>query len=518
MSGTPSHRGPFDHGCPIPATHRRLSDVHDLWHEAVDDYFDPDRFRRRLNTLLQETRNVTFVLQGEKRRIPGFDGWYGQWQQRMRGDPIMRWLQDARTHVTKRGDLGALSKARATVLRSWLERARAETDVPPMLPLEAIVAMFTRRLPQELLDEGVLLVERRWVADSLPDHEVLDAVAHCYGVLSSLVKQGHERSGAEYLSAMMGPDGPRHVPTGHLSGRLPCMAFPDRWRRVCIHLGTGDTLSVAQIPATPNYDAARERYGDLVAALPRRDPIEIESADDFLGKFGRWLFDTGKVFLQRDGYHCAVLWMIGPGNAMHLHEIRHEDREQLMLVMENLADQVERCGVWGLASVHESWMAPLDPEHPGRAPSDSPDRREVFCVDVAVADGRVKQYMAPFRRVEGRIEFDEEFIDDRPTAFDLEPFRSVWRKSAYRLGSAVTVPDTARGEAVPRHRRDERCDSRRRSRSSRRGSPTRRPAGRRSGGLAGRGDSSARAARGTTALGSRPGASSSARRAATSAR
>ena len=62
--------------CPLPNAHRRLSECHRLWHHAAETYDDPEGFRTQLNALLQALRNVTFVLQKEKRSIPEFDAWY----------------------------------------------------------------------------------------------------------------------------------------------------------------------------------------------------------------------------------------------------------------------------------------------------------------------------------------------------------------------------------------------------------------------------------------------------------
>lgn len=75
--------------CPLPTTHCRLDDSHRLWHQTPDSYDDPDAFRVNLNAVIQALRSVTLMLQSEKRRIPDFDGWYGDWQEKMRADPVL---------------------------------------------------------------------------------------------------------------------------------------------------------------------------------------------------------------------------------------------------------------------------------------------------------------------------------------------------------------------------------------------------------------------------------------------
>jgi len=38
--------------CPLPTTHTRLHQVHDLWHRVAADYADPDEFVVSLNAAL----------------------------------------------------------------------------------------------------------------------------------------------------------------------------------------------------------------------------------------------------------------------------------------------------------------------------------------------------------------------------------------------------------------------------------------------------------------------------------
>src|SRR5664279_3760262 len=113
--------------CPIPNAHRRLEDAHFHWHEVRSAYHEPQEFRRHLNAAIQDLRNVTFALQGEKRAVPDFDNWYRPWQDRMKADPVLKWLVDARNTVVKRGDLETASTAKLSV-RNWLPQGHAVVD------------------------------------------------------------------------------------------------------------------------------------------------------------------------------------------------------------------------------------------------------------------------------------------------------------------------------------------------------------------------------------------------------
>ena len=83
---------PLAGSCPIPNAHRRLHECHRLWHAAAAEYDDQEGFRTSLNALLQALRNVTFVLQKEKRGIPDFDTWSEQWREIMGKDGVAAYV------------------------------------------------------------------------------------------------------------------------------------------------------------------------------------------------------------------------------------------------------------------------------------------------------------------------------------------------------------------------------------------------------------------------------------------
>src|SRR5215470_19431517 len=90
--------------CPVPKTHRRLVECHVLWHQALSQYQQPVHFQANLNATIQALRNITFVTQSEKHAFKDFDSWYAPWQERMKAEPRLRWLRDARNTVVKQGE------------------------------------------------------------------------------------------------------------------------------------------------------------------------------------------------------------------------------------------------------------------------------------------------------------------------------------------------------------------------------------------------------------------------------
>ena len=162
--------------CPVPETHRRLAQAHQLWHQVEASYQTPNVFAANLNAAIEALRNVTFILQKEKRAISDFDSWYPTWQARLKDDPLLFALHRARNIVVKERDLQAHSRAQVSIL-NWQRLPLVEFDVPPAKPTEQIISQFLETVPPlPIVDAEVLAIERRWVAKEFPDQEILEVL------------------------------------------------------------------------------------------------------------------------------------------------------------------------------------------------------------------------------------------------------------------------------------------------------------------------------------------------------
>lgn len=201
--------------CPLSAAEARLREAHRRWHDCLDGYQEPDEFQDALNSAIQALRNTTFMLQSSKANIPGFDAWYAAEQEKMRADPVLRWVVDARNTVVKQGDLETYSsltikivtgyedEARAVDLeqRTWseLQAARPEdltqtvTDAPVGTSVSDLFKLVDDiGMPLTIRSDASVIFERRWVAREMPRFELLTLLAHAYGRLRDLVSRSHE--------------------------------------------------------------------------------------------------------------------------------------------------------------------------------------------------------------------------------------------------------------------------------------------------------------------------------------
>lgn len=118
--------------CPLTSAHTRLRQAHELWHRTAASYPFPDDFVLNLSQLIVTLRQVTFMLQNQKGKIADFKDWYEVgWRARLKADPLMVWLYDARTTIEHVGDLDIASTAKVSVIADWLDGPYAVFEVPP---------------------------------------------------------------------------------------------------------------------------------------------------------------------------------------------------------------------------------------------------------------------------------------------------------------------------------------------------------------------------------------------------
>ena len=167
---------------------RRLRDLAQLLRNCGETYFSPDRFRQNTNQFLQTSRTVTFIIQKNKGGIPDFDTWYNvNVLQSWATDPVMSWAKDSRNVIEKEGDLEMQSTLEVAVLYSYdddedmvLKVAREELL---QASIEQLVKAAHRQLPTGMANAAVLKIQRRWVANTLPDRELIYAFTYVYSQL-----------------------------------------------------------------------------------------------------------------------------------------------------------------------------------------------------------------------------------------------------------------------------------------------------------------------------------------------
>lgn len=456
--------------CPTPSAHKRLEEAHRFWHRCLAGYQDPEEFRVNLNACIQALRNVTFVLQKEKRLISGFEDWYPDWQARMRADPIMQWVLKSRNRIVKEGDLETRSYAIARLVATYHDaaaevaaglgrpgkknqpvagpaaRADGETSAadrspdangpeikkisaPPRYGLDTIIRMiFKSDVPTRIIRQSTLNLERRWVDQALPDHELLDAMAHAFGELRQLLADAHDRCGMEH-GIVVGHDDAAVVDTRDLNeGRYPCMVTSRLVRTLSISMEDfspatgGRAWNVSFDQATA--EESRRNYGE--APPPPNDPA---SPVDWVPQF----IEIGTQILLKDKteHGWFVHYFIG-GDRVHSEVLMARHSADKRDLAQRTAELVAMNGFDGVIVTGEAWHAPLALDEDGVAipPSERPDREEVLIIHAEDATGRVRSVHVPIHRRRGRRttvgDVVEGSVEEARSYNFLAPTRAVW--------------------------------------------------------------------------------------------
>ncbi len=180
--------------CPIINSHNKLIETHILWHQTADFYQDPQRFNANLNATIQSLRNITFALQSEKDVIPNFHIWYPSWQERMRNDEVLAWLNNSRVNIVHKSNLETKSRA-IVIIKNYLDLATLTIELPSFLPNEAILLQLYTESPIDLksrqTEHSIITIERRWIEDNLPNWELLEALRHAFMVIKEIIQDAH---------------------------------------------------------------------------------------------------------------------------------------------------------------------------------------------------------------------------------------------------------------------------------------------------------------------------------------
>jgi hypothetical protein len=366
-----------------------FEDAHELWHDAADAYHDPAEFRRRAEALIQATRNVTWRLQSSRSELPQFDDWYPGWQDLMRADERLQWLNDARIDVVKRGGLRAESFAVVRIIDSYLEPKKQLLRLPAATATTDLVGRAQRKIPEEFRPHIAIEVSRRWVAEDRPE-ELLWLIGYCLHVLDALLLFAREateaglpvESPAEFLDLVLYPD---------------CMLFDPSWFPLLFEADTGDEFDFGFAERTVDVESVEriaKRYRVKKGSIEATDPIERAMQ----------VHDLARALFKRDGYYAPIVELGGPEpRDAAVFSTLPTDKRFKFLMWHALGREVRVKGYTSVIATTEIWMAPL-PENvqPYHDAESAPDRKEalVTWVDTQAADAR--QIVSPIVRALGK--------------------------------------------------------------------------------------------------------------------
>lgn len=453
--------------CVLEAAEGRLREAHRRWHEAAAAYQTPDDFRDAVNSCVQALRNVTFMVQAVKGRLPSFDAWYQEEQRRLQSDRVMRWVVRARNRVVKQGDLEAHSSLHVSVVtgyhdearvaarehRSWAELLESDPAVVTNTVADAPVAISPRDvltklgeldLPLTIRNDSAVLFERRWVVEDMPGDELLTLLAHAYGQLRSLVMRGHAllglhaaRVSIDKVEGRSRPDEePEFLDELPLGGRLPCMVSSRAIRTARFRLLDGEEVQFFSDQVEPDpvlwADLARDKpYGEIP---PRRD-AELGDLQRItqLESLVEWYGDLAKGILQSGQDHGWFTYYFRKGTLVGNRVHMAPDAQAKQAIASEIARVVQEVDADAVILLSEVWISPhqVTPDGAHVPPGRHPGRTEALMVHGIAKSGVEANITIRFRVLDGeppnrRVVLEEPVRDATTNIGILRPTLEVW--------------------------------------------------------------------------------------------
>ncbi|TIO48890.1 MAG: hypothetical protein E5X80_26170 [Mesorhizobium sp.] len=413
----PEGEGGKDRSRAARAVIDRLLQMRQLWEDAANSYFDPGRFQLSVQSCITTARTVTFILQSNKKALANFDVWYEPYRKRCADDPVMVWARDTRNSVEKQGDLATHSQVHVELVASYLDGPQSEW-VPANL--FTTTTEIWRAVPAELrtphtIENGTLIVERRWVANNYPEVELLEAIARVYSVLADIV--------TDFVKALDLP-----IPGVIEVSRPDSMAQLAMDRATYVSMKDGSIIGVRLEKA--GGPPVKEKH--LLKRYGRKGTHSIhdlKNAKTFL-EICEAYFRTARIVLRNDGYHRSFALLLKGSAVFRVVGTDHPDRASRYLMVRELARYATAEGADGVIMINESWIANVKDAPKSGFAVDAKNRGEALTLVAANAQGDEINIMAPFHRKKNKTHkiklIEPNKVSVGTPHFILIPFLKEW--------------------------------------------------------------------------------------------
>lgn len=313
---------------------RRLTDAAHALSNCGKTYFEPELFRRNVNQFLTLVRTVTFLIAKDKANIPDYESWLSSaigkyWS----GDEIMLWAKESRNYIEKEGDLELYSSLSVALVYSYF----TENDVSIEIGRSELVGGGVKKLmrfaeahlPHGVRAAAAVKIERRWVANTLPNYELLQGMIYVY----SRYRQACADL-SHYLGITLSPT----IPTAESIGEGN------------VH---GRRVSYVKFSDKASYSMATYRV-DIDRALT--PPIWIKDVDQTRPIFEIYAEMAERTFLHF-GEHLAMAFLFAEdGKILQHFAFSPFDQVDKFIFWRSLSEKIVYLRAESLIFVTESWM------------------------------------------------------------------------------------------------------------------------------------------------------------------
>lgn len=298
-----------------------------------------------INQFLQTSRTVTFIIQKHKSEIQDFDHWYATnieipW----RADSLMSWAKDSRNKIEKQGDLDLHSTLRTTLLFSYLQEQDFTIECGREELVNAnvkrLIRLAQKKIPTGVADAAAVKIERRWVATSLPETELLRALSYVY-------EQAYKSCArlADHLGGSIDSSIPS--PTGFAQIREEARQV----RYVKLRGLTTIGIETEDLMVTDDFVPPEKFISIILDAKDREElPKSLAEAVQYYGKLA-------KVSFEHYATHVPIAFVFDSNwRLIDMLSTRFSDTTDKYIFWRTVADRIDAKEAYAIVWIAESWL------------------------------------------------------------------------------------------------------------------------------------------------------------------
>ncbi|WP_438403646.1 hypothetical protein [Aeromonas veronii] len=325
----------------MKAWERRLKDLSHILVSCERTYFEPELFRMNLNQFLQTARTVTFIIQKNKNDIPNFTSWYDDaviknWN----NDVLMTWAKDSRNKIEKEGDLELHSKLSTTLLFLYDEKhdIHLECGRNELINynVKKLIRLAQKKLPTGFMDSASIKIERRWVANELPEWELLNAIIYIYGKIHTCCVSLSQHLNSHFDDSIASP-------SQFTSSRINTVKT-NYVKLSDLH------LSSIKISTLNINDEIKPPEDFINIFKCSEKPNSLKNLVEFHGELAKSLFNN-------DGYHIAIIFFYDDNfNLIHALSTTFNDQADKIIFWRQVAELIPQFNIHEVIFVSEAWQ------------------------------------------------------------------------------------------------------------------------------------------------------------------
>lgn len=259
----------------------------------------------------------------------------------------------------------------------------------------------------------MLAVERRWVAADLPDHELLEVLAHGYGKVAEVVADAHAQAGLVMQTFGDEAHARRPERREHLGGRLSCMVAHAGVRTAYVHLARERLM----VPESRERELRREELEGFEPGFPIPDDALGREEGETILAAGERMVSFARALIEHTGVHHPMAMIHETRElAPVIVNLHASDAQEQTLMVETIVEEVERLAAEGIVFISEL--------HP-------PDGGGGELIVAALSDdGGCRVWRTPIERTAPRaVRLGETVVDERLPDF-LRPVQRALAAAA----------------------------------------------------------------------------------------